>query len=93
MVRHARFHDARRRCCCCTTILGNVRELEKLVERGAAVARGPLITLEDGPTVGGGPLVAGEPQLAGRLARPLDHAMREWRILVTRELPIESGDA
>ena len=72
---------------------GNVRELENLVARATALARGPLVTLEDLPTLGSGPSVTGAPPLAGLLAMPLEPAMRELeRILVTRALARAGGN-
>jgi DNA-binding NtrC family response regulator len=82
----------------CTLLLhdypGNVRELENLIQRAVVLARGPLITLDDLPTLIGEPLSGStEPRLRELLTMPLEDATRQLeRLLISHALARAQGN-
>jgi DNA-binding NtrC family response regulator len=73
---------------------GNVRELENLIQRAVVLGRGPLIALDDLPTLVGEPSSAQtEPRLRELLTMPLEQATRQLeRLLITRALACSQGN-
>jgi DNA-binding NtrC family response regulator len=73
---------------------GNVRELENLIQRAVVLARGPLITLDDLPSLVGEPSSAEtEPRVRELLTMPLEQATRQLeRLLITPALARSQGN-
>jgi DNA-binding NtrC family response regulator len=73
---------------------GNVRELENLIQQAVVLARGPLITLDDLPTLLAEPSSAHtEPRLRELLTMPLEQVTRQLeRLLITRALTLSQGN-
>lgn len=72
--------------------LGNVRELENLIQRAVILAQGHLVTIDDLPALAGNTAErGGEARLTDLLAMPLEQALRELeRTLIKRAL-IQAG--
>ncbi len=71
-----------------------MRELENIVQRAVALARGAVITVEElPPTLAGPSRDAEEPGIEDLLTMPMEHAMREFeRRLMTRALRRAGGN-